>query len=58
MFAVARVWGALKNKKDALLWVQRAVEAGFADRQALASDPTLDTVRDERAFRRLLQQMG
>jgi tetratricopeptide (TPR) repeat protein len=57
MFALARCYAALKNKKEAVAWVQRAVDAGFADRQALATDPAFDVVRDERAFRRLLAQV-
>jgi tetratricopeptide (TPR) repeat protein len=55
LFALARCWGALKNKKEALHWVQRAVEAGFNDQQLLNADPALDIVRDDRAFKRLIQ---
>jgi tetratricopeptide (TPR) repeat protein len=57
LFALARCHAALKNKKEAVTWVQRAVDAGFADRQALATDPAFDVVRDERAFKRLLAQL-
>jgi tetratricopeptide (TPR) repeat protein len=55
MFTLARCFAVLKEKKAALLWVQRAVDAGFADRDALENDPSLEAIRQDRAFRRLLQ---
>jgi tetratricopeptide (TPR) repeat protein len=54
MFALARCFGALKDKKAALLWVQRAMDAGYSDHHALTSDPALALIREERAFKRLL----
>ncbi|MBY0511131.1 MAG: tetratricopeptide repeat protein [Rhodospirillaceae bacterium] len=55
MFTLARCYAAQKDKKAALLWLQRAVDAGFADRDALMADPSLELLREDRGFKRLLQ---
>lgn len=55
MFTLARCYAAQKDKKSALLWLQRAVDAGFADREALMADPSLELIREDRGFKRLLQ---
>ena len=54
MFTIAQSWGGLKKKKETLMWLQRAVEAGFKDRAQLTSDARLAFVQDNGDFKKLL----
>jgi tetratricopeptide (TPR) repeat protein len=53
---VARCYGALKKKKEALLWLRRAVAAGLRDRSALTSDTYFRGLQDNDDFQALLAQ--
>ena len=48
--AVARSYAALGNRRQAVRWVERAVELGLADRTQLAS-PELEGLRGDPRFR-------
>jgi len=57
MVDLARCWGDYGRKGQALDWVRKAVEAGFKDRDALASDKNLALIQQDKAFLKLLDQI-
>jgi tetratricopeptide (TPR) repeat protein len=57
MVEVARTWSALREKKQALAWLEKAVAAGYADRQYLNSDRYLAPLRDRGDFKKILERM-
>jgi hypothetical protein len=44
------------GRAEALTWLERAVEAGFADAQHLRKDSDLESLREEPAFARLVER--
>jgi tetratricopeptide (TPR) repeat protein len=46
------------DRKEAIDALRRAVAKGFADRTLLATDPDLESLRGEPAFRGLLDSIG
>ncbi len=47
----------LDNRNAAQTWLERAVAAGFDDRDLLMSDPVLAPMRDSEAFQQLLREI-
>ncbi len=54
LFNLACAYSLNGQKGDAVAALKRAVEKGFADANALATDPALDSLRKDAAFQRLL----
>ena len=52
---IARSYAALGNRKQALRWVERAVDLGF-DRDAIRRAPELARYRDDPVFEQLLSR--
>ena len=46
------------HRREALDALAAALDAGFTDRHLLETDPDLDDLRDEEAFRRLVQRLN
>lgn len=46
------------DKDNAIKWLQRAAEAGFADDSLLAGDPDLQAVRGEAGFKTVAERVG
>lgn len=57
LFDVARAYGLLKKKKESMDYVRRSVAAGFTDRKALTTDPTLVQIQGEGDFKKLIAQI-
>jgi tetratricopeptide (TPR) repeat protein len=57
MVQVARAWSALRDKKHALLWLQKAADSGYKDRQFLTSDRYLAALQDNGDFKKILLRM-
>jgi tetratricopeptide (TPR) repeat protein len=57
LFEVARSYGLLKKKKESIDYVRRAIAAGFTDRKALTTDPTLAQIQGEGDFKKLIVQI-
>ena len=57
MVQVARAYSALRDKKNALLWLNKAADGGFKDRQYLTSDHYLAVLRDNGDFKKILVRM-
>ena len=55
-YAVASTASLAYKKKYALLWLQKALEAGFNDYQRIATDPRLDNIRNTKEFKKLLKK--
>jgi tetratricopeptide (TPR) repeat protein len=56
-FNVARCWGALAKKKQALYWVQQAVAGGFRDKSKLTGDHYLALLQKDGDFKKVLLQV-
>ena len=57
MVQVARAAIALRDKKDALVWLRRAADSGYKDRHYLTDDKYLAALRDNGDFKKLLLRM-
>ncbi len=57
LYALACAQALAGRKGDALDALRRAVEKGFTDADALATDPALESVRREAPFQRLLESL-
>ena len=57
LFDVARCYGLLKKKKEAIDYTRRAVAAGFTERKALTTDPALALIQNEGDFKKLILQV-
>jgi tetratricopeptide (TPR) repeat protein len=44
--------------KEAVEWLERAVDYGYTNRALMVSDPDLESLRESRGYRRLLERMG
>jgi hypothetical protein len=58
LFTIAQSWGGLKKKKETLLWLRRAVGAGFKDRSQLTTDARLAFVQNNGDFKKLLLEVN
>ncbi|MDQ7778471.1 MAG: hypothetical protein RDV41_02030, partial [Planctomycetota bacterium] len=58
LYNSACAWSLLKDKAKALEYLERAVDAGWNDWKHAQVDTDLETLRDEPAFRSLLDKMG
>lgn len=56
-FHLARCWGALSKKKQALSWAKQAVAAGFRDKARLTGDRHLALLQKDGDFKKMLAQM-
>lgn len=56
-YSLARACARNGSKKEAIKALQRAVSKGFADAGALESEPDLDSLRGETAFRQILEAL-
>ena len=54
---LAAAWAAAGNKKKALAALQRAVELGFKDKQALAANKSFDRLRTSEEFQAIVNRM-
>ena len=55
-YTIASTAALAYNKEYALLWLQKALEAGFNDVQRIASDPSLNNIRNSREFKDLMDK--
>lgn len=55
-YAIATTASLAFNKESALLWLQKAFEAGFTDLRRIALDPYLDNIRKSREFKDLINK--
>lgn len=46
------------NSTQALVWLQRAIASGFSDKNVLATDPDLESIRSQPGFVELLERVG
>jgi tetratricopeptide (TPR) repeat protein len=58
LFTIAQSWAGLKKKKETLIWLRRAVDAGFKDRSQLTGDTHLAFIQKDGDFKKLLLQVG
>lgn len=58
LFDAARVAGRVNQPAQALTWLERAADAGFADTRRLQSDPDLATVRQDPGFPRIAEMVN
>ncbi len=57
-YALARAWARTGSRKPALEALEKAVAAGFADRQQLEADPDLEGLRRLAGYRQLIAGLG
>jgi dienelactone hydrolase len=57
-FGIARAQALAKNKKDALEALKKAVEKGFANLDELKTNPDLETIRGEQAYKQLIETLS
>ncbi|HYF14815.1 MAG TPA: tetratricopeptide repeat protein [Phycisphaerales bacterium] len=48
----------LGRKDEALVWLERAIDAGFKDTGQIAKDTDLDSLRDDERFKKLVEGIG
>jgi tetratricopeptide (TPR) repeat protein len=58
LFTIAQSWAGLKKKKETLIWLRRAVDAGFKNRSRLTGDTYLAFIQNDGDFKKLLLQVG
>ena len=46
------------DSTQALVWIQRAIASGFSDKNLLATDPDLESIRSQPGFVDLLERIG
>ena len=44
------------NRAEALAWLEQSIDVGFAEPEALAEEPALDSLRDDPAFAALVDR--
>lgn len=54
MYNIACGYSLLNDKENALLWLQRSIDAGFDGAELLADDSDLDPLRSDDRFRKLI----
>lgn len=52
--SVARAYARLGNRKQALRWVERALDLGGPSRDSIRDEPAFEQYRDDRSFRDLV----
>lgn len=55
---IARVYGILREKEQALAWLEKAFTAHLQDILSIKKDPSFDTLRDDPRFQDLLRRVG
>jgi tetratricopeptide (TPR) repeat protein len=56
MYNLACVYSLKGDRDEAVRWLERAVSAGFENREALRTDPDLNNIREDPRFLRLLER--
>jgi dienelactone hydrolase len=57
-FGIARALALAKNRKDALEALKKAVEKGFSNLDELKTNPDLETIRSEQAYKQLIETLS
>jgi tetratricopeptide (TPR) repeat protein len=57
MIDVAHAWASLGKKKQALSWIEKAVAAGFRNKNELTNDRYFENLRNQGDFKKLVAQM-
>ena len=57
-YAIAGTASLARKKEYALLWLKRALEAGFNDFQRITTDSSLDNIRNTKEFKELLKKLN
>ncbi len=57
-FNLARVYAERGDKERALRNLKQAVKLGFKDREQLQKDPHLDSIRNDKEFKKLVSSLG
>jgi hypothetical protein len=56
MYNLACVYSLKGDRDEAVRWLERAISAGFENREALRTDPDLNNLREDPRFIRLLER--
>ncbi|UCF79084.1 MAG: protein kinase [Candidatus Eiseniibacteriota bacterium] len=56
-YNIARTYAIEGNRKEAYVWLDKAIEAGWRDYQMGSIDPWLENLRGEEKFRKLMAQV-
>lgn len=57
-FALARAQALFGRKREAVESLKRAVEKGFGNLEELKTNPDLETIRDEKAYKQLIETVS
>ncbi|MBZ5555411.1 MAG: tetratricopeptide repeat protein [Acidobacteriia bacterium] len=57
MIDVAHAWASLGKKRQALSWIEKAVAAGFRDKNELTNDRYFEGIRNQGDFKKLVAQL-
>lgn len=57
IYNLACVYSIARNKKKALNYLQQAVKKGFKDLELIKKDKDLDYIRNEKEFKKIIQEM-
>lgn len=57
-YAIASTASLAHNKEYALRWLKKALEAGFNDYQRIATDSSLDNIRNSKEFKELMKKLN
>jgi hypothetical protein len=57
-YQLASVWARDGKKGKALKALRQAVERGFSNLQALESDPAFDSLRKQKAYRKMVEELA
>jgi tetratricopeptide (TPR) repeat protein len=57
MIDVAHAWASLGKKKQAMSWIEKAVAAGFRDKNQLTTDRYFESIRNQGDFKKLVAQL-
>ena len=57
-YNTACAFARASDSAQALVWLQRAIVSGFSDKNLLATDPDLQSMRSQPGFDHLLERTG
>jgi len=57
-YNAACAFARASDSEQALLWLERAIASGFSDKNLLATDPDLQSMRSQPGFDHLLARIG
>ena len=57
-YNAACAFARASNSTEALVWIERAIASGFTDKNHLATDPDLESIRSQPGFVDLLERIG